>query len=123
MTSSARVSYVRVYTDANNVTRFEDLDYAFAPVEFAPPAPPVFVTAALSASSVMFLYFPKGWTDAAHPTPARQMAFLMSGEAIGTAGGEERRFRAGDIALMEDTDGPGHGLTALTDVIFAIVRL
>ena len=124
MTSSARaVAYVRIYTDANDVTRFEDLEYGGVPVEFAPPAPPVFVTTALSASSVMFLSFPKGWTDLAHPTPARQLALLLSGEAIGTAGEEERRFGAGTVCLMEDTSGPGHGLTALTDLVFAIVRL
>jgi hypothetical protein len=117
------VSYIRVYTDENNVTRFEDLAWDAVPVEFAPPAPPVFVTAALGASSVVFLSFPKGWTDLAHPAPARQLVVLLSGEAIGSAGGEERRLHAGDIALMEDTWGPGHGLTALTDLVFAIVRL
>lgn len=117
------VSYIRVYTDDDDITRFEDLDYALAPVEFAPPAPPVLVTSASSASAVVFLRFPQGWTDPAHPAPARQFAFLLSGEAIVTAGGEERRIRTGDIGLLEDTHGPGHGLTALTDVLMAIVRL
>src|SRR5882757_3628821 len=95
------VGYIRVYTDADNVTRFADLDYSAVPVDFAPPAPPVFVTAALAAGSVM----------------------LLSGEAIGTAGAEERRVGAGAIILMEDTAGPGHGLTALTDLVMAVVRL
>jgi hypothetical protein len=117
------VGYLRVYTDADNVTRFADLDYSAVPVAFAPPAPPVFVTAALAADSVVFLSFPKGWTDPAHPSPARQLAFFLSGEAIGTACGEERRVGAGTIALMEDTAGPGHGLTALTDLVMAVVRL
>jgi len=30
---------------------------------------------------------------------------------------------AGAIILMEDTAGPGHGLTALTDLVMAVVRL
>lgn len=117
------VGYIRGYTDENNVTRFEDLEWDAVEVEFAPPAPPLFVTEALNASSVVFLSFPKGWTDPAHPSPARQLVILLSGNAIGSAGGEERRLRAGDVALMEDTFGPGHGLTALTDLVFAIVRL
>lgn len=117
------VGYIRIYTDADNVTRFEDLDYSAAPVDFAPPAPPVFVTAPLAAGSVVFLSFPQGWTDPAHPSPARQLVFLLSGEAIGTAGEEARRVGAGAIVLMEDTAGPGHGLTALTDLVMAVVRL
>lgn len=117
------VGYIRIYTDADNVTRFEDLDYSAVPVEFAPPAPPVFVTPALAADSVMFLSFPQGWTDPAHPAPARQFVFLLSGEAIGTACGQERRVGPGTVVLMEDTTGPGHGLTALTDLVIAVVRL
>lgn len=117
------VGYIRIYTDADDVTRFEDLDYSALPVDFAPPAPPVFVTTPQAAGSVMFLSFPRGWTDPAHPSPARQLAFLLSGEAIGTAGAEERRVGPGTIVLMEDTTGPGHGLTALTDLVMAVVRL
>lgn len=123
MTTARGVSYVRVYTDADNVTRFEDLEYDVAPVDFAPPAPPVGVTGALDASSVMFLHFPKGWTDDAHPAPARQFVLFLSGEAIVSAGAEERRVQAGTIGLLEDISGPGHGLTALTDLVMAVVRL
>jgi hypothetical protein len=117
------VGYLRIYTDADDVTRFEDLDYSAVPADFAPPAPPVFVTEALAAGGVAFLSIPEGWTGPAHPSPARQFALFLSGEAIGTAGGEERRVGAGTIVLMEDTTGPGHGLTALTDLVMAVVRL
>jgi hypothetical protein len=117
------VDYVRVYTDPDGVTRFEELEWSAARVDFAPPAPPVFVTPALPAAGVMVLSFPRGWTDAAHPAPARQLLFVLSGEAIGTACGVERRMAAGTIILMEDTTGPGHGLTTLTDLVMAVVRL
>lgn len=110
-------------SDSVNVTRFEDLDFSAVPVDFAPPAPPVLVTEPLAAGGVMFLSFPQGWTDPAHPSPARRLAFFLSGEAIGTAGGEERRGGPGTVVLMEDTTGPGHGLTALTDLVMAVVRL
>ncbi|MFC4946952.1 hypothetical protein [Pseudonocardia sp. GCM10023141] len=121
--SARSVGYLRIYTDRDNVTRLEDLDYSAVPMDFAPPAPPVFVTEALAAGSVTFLSFPQGWTGPAHPSPARQFAFFLSGEAIGTANGEERRVGAGTIVLMEDTTGPGHVLTAVTDLVMAVVRL
>lgn len=121
--TTASVGYIRVYTDPDNVTRFEDLDYALAPVDFAPPAPPVLVTSPQDASAVVFLRFPAGWTDEAHPAPARQFVFLLSGDVIVSTGGEERRIGPGTIGLLEDTHGPGHGLTALTDAVFAVVRL
>lgn len=121
--AARRVGYIRIYTGADDVTRFEDLDYSAVPMTFAPPAPPVFVTTPQAAGSVMFLSFPAGWTDPGHPTPARQLVFLLSGEAIGTAGGEERRVGPGTVVMMEDTTGPGHGLTALTDLVMAVVRL
>jgi quercetin dioxygenase-like cupin family protein len=117
------VRYIRVYTDADNRTRFEDPDYAMAPVDFVPPAPPVFASTPQEAAGVVFLALPQGWTDPAHPSPGRQLALFLSGEAIGTAGDEERRIGPGTVVLLEDTTGPGHGLTALTDVVMAVVRL
>jgi hypothetical protein len=122
-TASRSVRYIRVYTDADNRTRFEDPDYAMEPVDFAPPAPAVFATAPQEADGVVFLALPRGWTDPAHPSPARQLVLFLAGEAIGTAGAEERRIGPGTVVLLEDTTGPGHGLTALTDVVMAVVRL
>jgi hypothetical protein len=118
-----QLHYVRVYTGADNLTEFEDLDYELVPTVFAPPAPPVAVTSPMAASGVLFLHAPAGWSDAAHPAPARQLVMVLSGEFEGTAGGRTRKFTTGDVALLEDTDGPGHGMTALTDVLLAIVRL
>lgn len=117
------IGYVRVFTDADGVTRLEDLELATAPVDFAPPAPPVSMTSPEPASGVVFLRFPAGWTDPAHPAPARQYVVVLAGEMLGSVVGEERRFGPGTICLLEDTHGPGHGLTALTDLTMAVVRL
>jgi quercetin dioxygenase-like cupin family protein len=122
-TAGRPVSYLRIYTDSDGITRFEDLDQPTTSVDFAPPAPPVFATAPQAASTTLFLALPQGWTGPAHPSPARQLALFLSGDAIGTAGDEERRVGPGSIVLMEDTTGPGHRLTALTDIVMAIVRL
>ncbi|MGQ0464372.1 MAG: cupin domain-containing protein [Sporichthyaceae bacterium] len=118
-----RLKYVRVFTDADNVTDFGDLDFELVPTVFAPPAPPLAVSAHMPANGVLFLHAPAGWSDAAHPAPARQLVMVLSGEFEGSAAGRTRMFAAGDVALLEDTDGPGHGMTALTDLLLAIVRL
>jgi len=44
-----------------------------------------------------------------HHAPQRQYIVLLDGEIeIEVSGGERRRFRGGDVLLMEDTSGQGH---------------
>jgi hypothetical protein len=68
---------------------------------------------------------PLSWCERAgeHPVPARRLRFLLAGEVEVTAGGETRRFVPGDVALVEDTSGPGHATTALAGTGFGVVRL
>jgi quercetin dioxygenase-like cupin family protein len=49
--------------------------------------------------------------------------FILSGQIEVEAGGEVRRFSAGDIVLAEDTEGPGHATTSLEDTVIANVRV
>lgn len=115
--------YTRLYTDGDGVARFEDLDLDFNAADFAPPAPPVHVSAPMAAGAVLVLRADAGWTDPAHPAPARQLMVLAAGAAEITAGGETRRFDAGAIVLVEDTDGAGHATTILEDGYIVAVRL
>lgn len=115
--------YTRLYTDAQGVSRFEDLDMEFTTADFAPPAPPVAVSTPMSATAVLVLRGDKGWTDPEHPAPARQLMVLAKGAMEVAAGGEVRRFEAGTIVLVEDTDGPGHATTVLEDGYLVAVRL
>jgi mannose-6-phosphate isomerase-like protein (cupin superfamily) len=115
--------YVRLYTGEDGRARFEDLEFTLAAQEFAPPAPPVNVSEAISASAFMVLRSPTGWTDAAHPAPARQFMIMLEGSLEIAAGDETRRFSPGDMILVEDTTGPGHGSTVLEDLAMAVVRL
>jgi hypothetical protein len=112
-----------LYTDENGQSRFEDLDFTFAQQEFAPPAPPLDVSKPLGASAVMMLRAPAGWTDPMHPTPARQLMFLLAGAWELTAGGETRSFSPGDVLLAEDTSGPGHASRVVEDTVLGVVRL
>jgi hypothetical protein len=112
-----------LYTDESGQSRFEDLDLDFAPQEFAPPAPPLDVSEPVDASAFMMLRAPAGWTDPAHPSPARQLLIVLQGSWEVSAGGETRVFSTGDVVLTEDVSGPGHASTVVEDTVLAVIRL
>ena len=75
----------------------------------APPAPPLYVSAANPASKYLFYSFEPGWIGDLHPAPARQFLALLSGTVeVETTDGTVRRFGPGDLVLLEDTSGRGH---------------
>jgi hypothetical protein len=115
--------YLRVYNADDGSTRFEDCDSSFTSADFAPPAPPIEVTAAVPVRELLFIRFPAGWTDAAHPAPTRQWMFVLSGRGESTASGETRSWGPGAVFLLEDTEAPGHGTTILEDAILGVVRV
>jgi quercetin dioxygenase-like cupin family protein len=117
------MNYVRLYSDPSGESRFSDHDFVFSAANFAPPAPPVDVSDPISATAFMIIRLPKGWTDPAHPAPARQFMMVMQGTAEVTAGGERRLLKSGDILLAEDTAGVGHATTVLEDSVLAVVRI
>jgi quercetin dioxygenase-like cupin family protein len=114
--------YVRIYSDNDGQTRFEDRETLFALAEFAPPAPPLDVSSAVPVQEMMFIRFPAGWTDPAHPAPARQWMFVLSGRGESIASGESRSWGPGAVFFLEDTSPPGHGTTVLEDAVLAVVR-
>lgn len=115
--------YLRLFSDGDDGSRFEERELGFEAREFAPPAPPIEVSDPAAASSVMLLRFPKGWHDPAHPAPARQFMIVVSGLIDVTAGDEVRRLSSGDLILVEDTAPPGHGTTVLEDAVVAVARI
>jgi quercetin dioxygenase-like cupin family protein len=114
--------YIRVRNDADGQARFEDGDVSFECAVFAPPAPPLEVSTAVPVRHMMFIRFPAGWTDPAHPSPARQWMFVLSGRGETTAGDATRSWGPGDVFLLEDTAPPGHATTVLEDAVIAVVR-
>ncbi len=48
------MKYVRVYADATGESHFQDLEMALTPVDFAPPAPPINVSAFAPAARTAF---------------------------------------------------------------------
>jgi hypothetical protein len=103
------MNYTRIYCDAGGESHFEDVSVNVAPVDFAPPAPPLNMAAPLEAERTILCAVPAGWVGDWHPAPRRQFYFQMSGELeVEVSDGEIRRFSAGSLVLLEDTTGKGH---------------
>ena len=120
------MKYIRLYSDENGESHFEDLEAQFRSVDFAPPAPPLDISEFGSAEECFNLKGPSDWVGGWHPAPFRQLHFYLSGEVEAeTSDGEIRRIGAGDIALVEDTAGKGHRsrVVGQSDVLIAVVRL
>lgn len=80
------MQYVRVYADAAGESHFEDVAVPLASVDFAPPAPPVNLSAFHPAARYGFLVGPPGWDGGWHPAP--------SGRCCSTSPGKSRRRSA-----------------------------
>ena len=60
-------------------------------------------------TGVIFRETPGDYDYDWHPAPRRQYIVLLDGEIEITVGdGQSRRFRGGDVLLVEDTAGRGH---------------
>jgi hypothetical protein len=116
------MQYIRIYNDADGETRFDDCETSFVSADFAPPAPPIDVSTAVPVREMLFIRFAAGWSDPAHPAPARQWMLVLSGRGETTAGGDVRSWGPGSVFLLEDTAAPGHGTTILEDAVLAVVR-
>ena len=117
---------VRVYSDAAGESHFADVDVAMAPVDFAPPAPPVHLSAFASADQYGFMGGPPGWDGDWHPAPRRLLTVYLTGEVeVAVSDGAVRRFRAGDVTLAEDTTGKGHRSRVMgeTDALLLVLQL
>jgi hypothetical protein len=120
------VKYVRVYTDSNGETHFADIEVGFTMVEFAPPAPPLSVSAFSPVSRFGFISAPPGWFGDWHPAPKRQFIFYLAGEIEAeVSDGEVRRFGPGSVTLVEDTSGKGHisRVVGSDEVLGVVVQL
>jgi len=108
--------YLRIYTDENDCSHFEEVEVSLSSTDYAPPAPNLNTSTIEAADKYAFLDLPVSWYGDWHPTPVRQWLALMSGECEFEAGDGEKRIRkAGDIILLDDTSGKGHQTKVLGD--------
>ncbi|PYS60137.1 MAG: cupin [Acidobacteria bacterium] len=94
--------------------------------DYVPPAPPLSLSAFWPASQVRFMNAPAGWASDWHPSSARNLFFVISGEWEVTASdGETRRFAVGSVLIVEDTTGKGHSSRVISeaDSLAAMVQL
>ena len=120
------MEYIRLYADASGETHFADVVVELDVVDFAPPAPPLDLSAYHEADRYAFCRFPAGWHGDWHPTPRCQVFFLLSGEMdVEVSDGETRHIGPSSVVLVEDRVGRGHVSRVVgdEDVLSAIVQL
>jgi hypothetical protein len=120
------MKYARLYADDAGGSHFEDVEVELTPINYAPPAPPVSLSALAPATAVAFMAIPPGWDGDWHPTPRRQLVFYLAGEVeVEASDGEARRFGPGGVTLGEDTAGKGHHSRVVGEAgaLLAVVQL
>jgi hypothetical protein len=123
---SNTVTYLRFYPDAAGISHFATIDIGLVIREFAPPAPPFWVSELAPASRHGFLQLPSGWVGDLHPSPIRMWIFVLSGEMEFEAGdGEQKRITPGSALFLEDTEGFGHRSRVLGEAgaVLAVVHI
>jgi hypothetical protein len=119
-----KTQYVRLYADSDGESHFSDEEMELTAVNFAPPAPPINISASTPAKHFALLNSPEGWFGDWHPTPYRQFFFLLSGKVeTGVSDGEVRLFGPGSILLVEDTTGRGHTSRVIDEGLAVSVQL
>lgn len=107
------LTYDRIYTDKNGDSHFDKVTVNFKVFQYANDVPPVWVESAglRPAKAVQFMAAPTGWDGRAHhPPPRRQFFIVLTGAVAFTAtDGETRILHPGQVLLMEDHKGKGHG--------------
>lgn len=117
---------VRLYNDSDGESHFEDVEIGLELTDYAPPAPPLYLSATTLANTFAFMKAPAGWSSDWHPSSARNLFFVLSGEWEVTASdGESRRFGVASTLLVEDTAGKGHSSRVISesDSLAAMVQL
>ena len=94
----------RVFTGADGATHFGEVE-----VPLVDAGSIGRLSEIVPASGVIFRETPGDYDYDWHPAPRRQYIVLLDGEIEITVGdGDTRRFRGGDVLLVEDTEGRGH---------------
>jgi hypothetical protein len=120
------MQYVRLYSDKDGESHFEDVQIEFNTVDFAPPAPPLDIAMMGATTQYGILKAPPGWVGDWHPTPKKQAFFYLSGEIEAeVSDGEIRKFGPGDVTIVEDMTGKGHRSKVIgkNEAILAFVQL
>jgi hypothetical protein len=120
------LEYIRLFSDDAGESHMETATMTLESERFAPPAPPLDVSAMSRADGWNLLRFPADWIGGWHCTPLRQWMFVLAGRAtVRASDGSQCDLSAGSICLLEDTRGKGHLTTIIgtDEVVIAAVRI
>jgi hypothetical protein len=118
--------YTRLYATEDGESHFEHIEVDLSLTDYAPPAPPLALSEMSAATQCGFMQAPAGWSSDWHPSSARNLFVVLSGEWEVTASdGESRRFGVGSVLLVDDTSGKGHSsrVVSETDSLAVMVEL
>lgn len=103
-----QLRYAVVYSDSAGVTHFRDEQLSWQKTQGRGNLP-VFATPFLDAQKIGFLRLPRGYRQDWHPAPSKRFVMVLSGVGeIEVGDGERRKFGAGSVVLVTDTQGRGH---------------
>lgn len=125
-TSTLKLSILRLFSDESGKSHFGSLDVMTGLVDFAPPAPKVFLSKPSTPQQSFFLALPPKWYGDYHPVPSRQIMTLVSGSLeVIVSDGTKRAFVPGQTALVEDTFGDGHITRNISDevAILSVIQI
>ena len=90
---------VRIYTDVNGVSHFEDVEVTLSEVASDSALSVHRASTRFAVTSMTFLSAPEGWVSDWHCAPTCGMFFVLSGEIeVEVSDGEVRRFPPGSAA-------------------------
>lgn len=94
----------RIYHDVAGESHYEDIN-----IPLTEHTPLGSTSKPVAVSSMIMRENLPGYTYDWHVAPRRQYIVMLEGLVeIQVSDGEIRRFKAGDIVLVEDTEGKGH---------------
>jgi hypothetical protein len=116
----------RIFSDEEGGSHFDDVEISFSDTAFIEGAQPIGLSEAWLAERVSMAKIPSGWSNPQHPTPARQIIVYLGGAAeMTTSDGETRVFEKGDVVMLEDVSGTGHGARFVSEgeALVVLIRL
>ncbi|HLT07715.1 MAG TPA: hypothetical protein VK014_09320 [Cyclobacteriaceae bacterium] len=94
----------RIYSDVQGESRFEDIQISLKNAGEIGN-----LSSLIPAKGLLFREVAPSYDYDFHTAPQRQYIILLDGEIeIETSIGDKRRFGAGNVLLVEDTEGKGH---------------
>lgn len=98
------ISVVRIYSDESGESHFQDVEIPLKESGMVGK-----LSVEVRIKSLIFREVASSYDWDFHCAPQRQYIVLLDGEIeIETSLGKKRKFRGGDILLVEDTTGKGH---------------